>query len=210
MLARLIRWAREGSIATVTVVTFASVPAVAHANWFDDVKDAGRAVGAIFNPSHDIGKFALGSVMAGGGLAVAALADVAVAAGAAAIVGTAITGGAIVLVGVGVGLAIWGGYKLWKSFNGKDTPAPITPTRPGAPGGPGADPGDPGRIEPGRTQPGSNTPGTIGDAGNAGTPGNNGPRPERTRPSDDLIRRPGSTGSPSTGTPVAAPAGRPR
>lgn len=212
MLARLIRWAREGSIATLTVVTFASVPAVAHASWFDDIKDAGRALGAVFNPGHDIGKFALGSVMVGGGLAVAASADLAVAAGAAAIVGTAITGGAIVLVAVGVGLAVWGGYKLWKSFNGKDDPAPITPTRPT---GPGTEPGRPGRVDPGRNTPGTGagTPGsgtgTIGSGGSSTTPGNNSTRPERTRPGSAIQPLPGNVGSPST-IGGASPAGRPR
>jgi hypothetical protein len=219
MLARLIRWAREGSIATATVIAFASVPAVAQASWFDDIKDAGRALGAVFNPSHEIGKFALGSVMVGGGMAGIAAGEMAVAAGAAAIVGTAITGGAIVVIAVGLGLAVWGGYQLWKSFNGKDTPAPITPPSPNRPGGP-TEPGRPGRIEPGRTSPGSGTPGTgtvpgsgsgtIGDSGSSTTPGGNVGRNERTTDLPGLRRpAPGSTGS-SASSGGAAPAGRPR
>lgn len=185
MLGRMIRWAREGSIATFTVLAFASAPTAAEAGWFDDVKDAVSGLGALMNPSHDLGKFMTGSVMVGGGMAVIASAELATAVGAAAIIGTGITFGGIAIVAVGAGLAIWGGYKLWKSFNGDDAVrTPPVRERPGDGGGT-SDPGRPGRIDPGGTRPGGTTPGgpgTVG-GGTSSTPGDNGPRDrDRGRP----------------------------
>lgn len=199
MLGRLIRWAREGTIATFTVLAVASAPVAAEAGWWDDVKDAGRALGGLFDPRHDIGKFSLGSVMVGGGLAVIAGAEMATAVGAAAIVGTAITGGGILLVAAGVGLAVWGGYKLWKSFNGDDEGDRTRPRPPDRPTGPGTggDPGRPGRIDPDRPGSGTTTtgPGTIGSGGSS-TPGDNGPRvrPEAPGP----LRSPTGVGNGAT------------
>ena len=186
MFARLFRWAREGSIVTLTAVALAGAPATALADdgdgFFDKAKFLVQGLGAVFNPSHDIGKFALGSVMVGGGMAGIAAGEMAVAAGAAALVGTAITAGAAVAIVAGVGLAVWGGYRLWKSFNddgNSGRPAPIDPSRP-APGGPM--PGDPGRIDPGPITPGSpgvptpGAPGPVETGGGSNTPGDNGPR----------------------------------
>ena len=167
MMKRLLRWAREGSIATVAVCTMASAPTAAQAGWFDDVKDATAGIAGLLNPSHDIGKFALGTVMMGGGAAVWASSGMAL--GAAAIVGTALTAGGILLIVGGAGLAIWGGYKIWKSF--QDDGSDRTPTAPGRPGSGAGDPGRPGRIEPGGETPGTSTnPGTPGTPG-SGTPG---------------------------------------
>ena len=209
MLGRLIRWAREGTIATVTVLAFASAPTAAEAGWFDDVKDAARGLGALMNPSHDLGKFMTGSVMVGGGMAVIASAEMATAIGAAAIIGTGITFGGIAIVAVGAGLAIWGGYKLWKSFNGNDGErTPPIRERP-ADGGGATDPGRPGRIDPGSTRPGEgNTPGVPGTVGGgtSSTPGDNGPR-DRNDPRGPRFDNDGNNtpARPNTGT--AAPAG---
>lgn len=210
MLGRMIRWAREGSIATFTVLAFASAPTAAEAGWFDNVKDAVSGLGALMNPSHDLGKFMTGSVMVGGGMAVIASAELATAVGAAAIIGTGITFGGIAIVAVGAGLAIWGGYKLWKAFNGNDAGDRTPPVRERPGDGNGTtDPGRPGRIDPGGTRPGEGGtpggPGTVG-GGTSSTPGDNGPReridPRGPRPSfndDNVTPRPGTGG--------AAPAG---
>ena len=205
MLGRLIRWAREGSIATFTVLALASAPVTAQAGWFDDVKDLGRGLAGLFDPRHDIGKFSLGSVMVGGGMAVIAGAEMATAIGAAAVVGTAITGGGILLVAAGIGLAVWGGYKLWKSFNGDDEGDRTRPRPPDRPTGPGTDdPGRPGRVEPTRPGEGGTTgPGTIGSGGST-TPGDNGPR---TRPRVPVIRQPTATGNGATSPGRAGGAG---
>lgn len=206
MMKRLIRWAREGSIATITVVTLASAPLAAQASWFSDVKDAAVGIGALLNPTHgnDIGKFALGTIMMGGGAAVWASSGMAI--GAAAIVGTALTVTGVGLIVVGAGLAIYGGYKIWKSFQDDGTPKPTTPTRPGAGG---SEPGSPGRIDPDRSGTGAGTPGAPGsgttiEGGGNTAPGNNSGR----RPLPLPGRRVPIT-APST-TPSAPGAGMPR
>lgn len=206
MLGRLIRWAREGTIATVTVLAVSSAPVTAHAGWFDDVKDTARGLAALMNPSHDLGKFMTGSVMVGGGMAVIAGADIATVAGAAAL-GTAITFGGIAIVAVGAGLAIWGGYKLWKSLNDDGDRTPPVRERPGEGGGT-TDPGRPGRVDPGGTRPGDGTPGgggpgTVG-GGNSSTPGDNGPR-DRIDPRGP--RHDSNNNNASRPTPGASPAG---
>jgi hypothetical protein len=108
---------------------------------------------------------------------------------------------------VGAGLAIWGGYQLWKSLYDDGDRTPPVRERPGEGGGV-TDPGRPGRIVPGGTRPGTGgTPGgpvSVG-GGTSSTPGDNGPR-ERIDPRGPRFDNDNNNPSrPNTGT--ASPAG---
>jgi hypothetical protein len=206
----LVRWVREGSIATVVSVAVLSAPINAHAGFFDDIGEVLSSapeliggLGKLMDPRHDIGKFVTGSVLLGG----VGLGGLALAAMFTGVAATVITGGAAIAIVAGIGLMVWGGYNLWKSFNGSDSPGSG-----GRPARPPADGGDnrPGRIEPGRgndTAPGSGVPGTgtspgsISSGGNSSTPGTNVGRPNDTRGPELRPRAPTVGGADAAGIP---------
>src|SRR5690349_4758588 len=140
MFASLLRLAREGTLVVALAVPVVSVPAIAHAGWFQDIKDLSVALPQVFNPSHDLGKLGLGGLLFGGAPILALI----------PVVGVPLAIGSAV---IGLGLLAWGAYNInhWESDEGSQ------PNVPGTTGG-----GVPGNI-PGGTNP--NPPGGTSGGG---------------------------------------------
>lgn len=168
MFRTLARLAREGSIAAVVTTALLAAPV---------------AQAAPPEPSRG-GEIARGAGLVGGGV-VAGGAGTAVLVTAGTTLGVATGVGAIA---IGVGLAGWGAYKLFRAFTKKDPGTISAPDRrPDAPGGPGR-PTGPGGPNGGISRPtdggGTTSPGAPGSSGN------NSDRDESTRPVDPRLRDP--------------------
>lgn len=197
MLARLMRFAREGSLAVALAVAVAGAPVAAEASFWSDLKDAAEAAPVLFNPSHPVGKMLSGAVLWGGGWA-----------GAAAVSSLALppmvfaTGIAIGVVGIG--LIGWGIYELARDTRVADGGR----TQPGTtPGGGGSGGGSGGGTIPGGGNPnppgGGGNPSTGRDVGGANRVGDEGINIDR-----GANTRVG-TGATSTDGTATAPIGRP-